>query len=77
MTATGVSSSNTALTSNTTYRFRVRAADAKGNLSGYSRVPSSAVTAGALSSSGLVAAYGFNEGSGDPWPSSGNGNNGR
>ena len=39
-TPTGTSFSNTGLASNTTYRFRVRAADAAGNLSTYSNIAS-------------------------------------
>jgi hypothetical protein len=45
----------------TTYSYRVRATDAAGNFSGYSNV--SVATTGAAPT-GLVAAYGFNEGSG-------------
>ncbi len=39
-TPTGTSYNNTALTANTTYRYRVRATDAAGNLSGYSNIAS-------------------------------------
>jgi chitodextrinase len=73
-TATGTTYNDTALTAGSTYSYRVRATDAAGNLSGYSPV-SSATTLAA--STGLVAAYGFNEGSGTTVSdASGNGNNG-
>ena len=39
-TSTGTSFSNTGLASNTTYRFRVRTADAAGNVSTYSNITS-------------------------------------
>jgi PKD repeat protein len=61
-TATGTSYGNTGLASNTAYRFRVRAADALGNLSAYSSVAGVATLSAAQA--GLVAAYGLNEGSG-------------
>jgi hypothetical protein len=40
--------SNTGLTSNTTYRYRVRAADAAGNLSAYSNIANATTTGGAV-----------------------------
>ncbi len=46
---------------NTSYRYRVRAADAAGNLSDYSNVASAATSGSVL---GLVAAYPLNEGAG-------------
>jgi len=52
---------DTGLAAGTTYRYRVRATDAAGNLSGYSS-QAEAVTLAATS--GLVAAYAFNEGTG-------------
>ena len=53
--------SDTGLTAGTSYSYRVRATDAAGNLSAYSLV----ATATTLTvTSGLVAAYGFNEGLG-------------
>ncbi len=56
-TPTGTSYADTGLVAGTSYSYRVRAADAAGNLSTYSNV------AGATTE-GLVAAYGFSEGSG-------------
>jgi hypothetical protein len=56
----------------TTYNYRLQVADAAGNLSGYSSVASATTPPG-----GLVAAYGFNEGTGTTvTDASGNGNNG-
>jgi PKD repeat protein len=73
---TGTSFGNTGLASNTGYRFRVRAADAQGNLSAYSSVVSGATTS-AAPVTGLVAAYSFSEGGGSTVADvSGNGNNG-
>ena len=58
----------------TTYSYRVRATDAAGNLSTYSNTANATTPAGP---SGLVAAYGFDEGSGTTVAdASGNGNNG-
>jgi glucose/arabinose dehydrogenase len=48
------------LAPSTSYRYRVRAADATGNLSGYSNV-ASAQTGAPAQLPGLVAAYGFDE----------------
>ncbi len=57
-------------------RYRVRAADASGNLSGYSNT-SSATTQAPTPVAGLMAAYAFNEGSGTTVAdASGNGNTG-
>ena len=53
--------SDTGLTAGTTYRYQVRATDAAGNFSPYSNVASATTPA---TVSGLVAAYGFEEGSG-------------
>ena len=47
----------------TSYSYRVRATDAAGDLSPYSNT-ASATTPAATAPSGLVAAYGFDEGSG-------------
>ena len=44
-TPTGTSYSNTGLSANTTYRYRVRAADAAGNVSGYSNIASATTPA--------------------------------
>ena len=51
------------LTAGTTYRYRVRARDAVGNLSGDSTIVT-VTTSGGGPTAGLVAAYGFNEGTG-------------
>ena len=48
----------------TTYRYRVRAADAAGNLGGYSSVAEAATTAAPATPPGLVGAWGFSEGNG-------------
>jgi PKD repeat protein len=70
----GTSFNDTGLAAGTTYRYRVRAVDAAGNLSGYSNIASATTQTG---SSGLVASYGFNAGSGSVVSdSSGSGNNG-
>jgi len=76
-TATGTSFSDTALAASTNYSYRVRAADAAGNLGGYSNVTSITTLVPPAPGSGLVAAYGFNEGSGTTViDGSGNGNTG-
>src|SRR4029434_8999231 len=60
----------------TSYRYRVRATDASGNLSAYSNT-ASATTLGSSPVPGLVAAYSFNEGAGSTVnDSSGNNNTG-
>ncbi len=65
---------DTGLSANTSYSYRVRATDAAGNLSGYSNVASTTTNA---TSAGLVAAFGFDEGSGSTVSdASGSGNNG-
>ena len=61
--APGTTFTNTGLSPQTSYRFRVRAADPTGNLSGYSNIASAQTNPG-QSAPGLVAAYAFNEGSG-------------
>ena len=71
---TGTSYKDTSVSPSTSYSYRVRATDAAGDLSPYSNT-ATAATPAALS--GLVAAYGFNEGSGTTvTDASGNGNNG-
>src|SRR5439155_23044407 len=60
-TAAGTTYSDTGLGANTSYSYRVRATDAAGNPSGYSNV-ASATTPAPIA--GLVAAWGFNEGTG-------------
>jgi glucose/arabinose dehydrogenase/chitodextrinase len=75
LTPTGTSVSDTGLAASTSYSYRVRAVDAAGNLGGYSNVASATTTAAQVT--GLVAAYGFNEGSGPSVAdASGNGNTG-
>ena len=71
-TATGTTFNNPGLTVSTSYSYRVRAADAAGNLSGYSNVASAATPSILV---GLVAAYAFSEGVGTTAAdASGNGN---
>jgi chitodextrinase len=60
----GTSFNDTGLAANTTYRYRVRAADAAGNLGGYSAIASATTQEGGTTPSGLVAAYAFDEGAG-------------
>jgi fibronectin type 3 domain-containing protein len=73
-TGTGTTYKDMSVNASTTYSYRVRATDAAGNLSPYSNtatVPTPAAP------SGLVAAYGFDEGQGTTvTDASGNGNNG-
>ena len=59
---TTTSYSDTGLTAGTTYSYRIRARDAVGNLSGNSIIATA--TTGGAPAGGLVAAYGFNEGTG-------------
>jgi chitodextrinase len=63
-TSTTASYSNTGLSASTTYRYRVRAADAAGNLSGYSGVAEATTGATSPVPPGLVGAWGFSEGAG-------------
>ena len=73
---TGTSYKDTSVSPSTSYSYRVRATDAAGDLSPYSNT-ASASTPAATAPSGLVAAYGFDEGSGTTVSdASGNGNNG-
>ena len=58
---TATSYSDSGLSAASTYRYRVRAADAANNLSGYSNI-ANATTPGAPA--GLIAAYAFTEGAG-------------
>jgi glucose/arabinose dehydrogenase/chitodextrinase len=60
-TPTGTTYNDTGLTASTSYSYRVRAADAAGNLSAYSGVQSATTQTTAFA---LVAAYAFNEGTG-------------
>ena len=71
---TSTSYKDTRVSPSTTYSYQVRATDAAGNLSPYTNVADATTPAGP---SGLVAAYGFDEGSGTTvTDASGNGNNG-
>ena len=72
-TVTTTTTSDTGLAASTSYSYRVRAKDAVPNFSGYSNT-ATATTAGSGGTPGLVAAYGFDEGSGvSVADSSGNG----
>src|SRR5262245_57180055 len=74
-TATGTSYKDTGLSASTSYSYRVRGTDAAGNLSPYSNTASATTSASATQ--GLVAAFGFDEGSGRTvTDASGNGNTG-
>jgi chitodextrinase len=76
-TPTGTTFNNSGLAPATTYTYRVRATDAAGNLSAYSNQSSATTTQGPSPGGGLVAAYGFDEGSGSTASdASGNGNTG-
>ena len=77
-TATGTSYKDTTVSASTSYSYRVRATDAAGNLSPYSNTANATTpTPTPTASSGLVAAYGFDEGSGSTvGDASGNGNTG-
>ena len=73
-TPAGTSYKDTGVSPSTSYSYRVRATDAAGNLSPYSNTASVTTPA---APSGLVAAYGFDEGSGATVvDASGNGNSG-
>ena len=74
-TTNAIAYSDTGLSANSSYRYRVRAVDTSGNLSGYSGVATAATPSAPGS---LVAAYGFNEGSGTTvTDGSGTGNTGQ
>jgi chitodextrinase len=78
-TATRTTYSDTGLISGTTYSYRVRATDAANNQSPYSNVATATPSANTQPPpvSGLVAAYGFNEGTGTTTAdASGNGHTG-
>jgi glucose/arabinose dehydrogenase/chitodextrinase len=76
-TPTATSYSDTGLSPSSTYRYRVRAVDASGNLSGYSTVAEATTAAAPPTPPGLVGAWAFAEGSGTTTAdSSGNGNAG-
>jgi len=72
-TSTNTTYGDSGLSASTSYGYRVRAIDAAGKLGPYSNIGSATTTA-ATTSSGLVAAYSFNEGAGTTvTDSSGNG----
>jgi hypothetical protein len=74
---TGTSMSDTGLLPSTTYRYRVRAADAMGNVGDYSNVASATTDDAPPAPAGLVAGYTFDAGSGSSLVDvSGNANNG-
>src|SRR5258708_13635386 len=74
-TPSGTSFNDTGLVASTSYSYRVRAADAAGNVGPYSDIASATTTASA--SSGLVAGYAFSEASGTTTAdASGNNNTG-
>src|SRR5213076_1634842 len=70
----GPSFSDTGAAPATSYGYRVRARDAAGNLSGFSPIASATTLSPPPPVTGLVAAYGFNEGSG-PTVTDASGNN--
>ena len=76
-TASGTSYSDSGLSASTSYSYRVRATDAAGNLGPYTNTATTTTGAASGGSGGLVAAFGFDEGSGSSVSdASGNGNNG-
>ena len=76
-TPTATTFSDTGLAPSSTYRYRVRAIDASGNLSGYSTVAEATTGAAPATPPGLVGAWAFAEGNGTTTAdSSGNGNAG-
>src|SRR5262249_17535249 len=60
-TSSTITYNNAGLNASTTYNYRVRATDAAGNFSGYSNT---SVATTAAASTGLLAGYSFNEGTG-------------
>jgi fibronectin type 3 domain-containing protein len=76
-TATATNHSDSGLAALTTYRYRVRAADAAGNLGAYSNVAEATTGDAPPVPPGLVAGWAFSEGSGSTTAdASGNGNTG-
>jgi hypothetical protein len=76
-TPAGTSYSDTGLSSSTSYTYRVRAVDAANNVGPYSASATAVTPASGSGALGLVAAYGFDEGSGSGVnDASGNGNSG-
>ena len=76
-TPTATTYNDTGRSASTTYRYRVRAADAAGNLGGYSTIADATTSAAPSTPPGLVGAWGFAEGAGSTTAdASGNGNAG-
>ena len=74
-TPTATSLQRHGLSPSTTYRYRVRAVDAAGNLSGYSSVAEATTAPAPPAPTGLVGAWAFGEGTGTTTAdASGNGN---
>ena len=74
-TPSGTTYNDTGRSASTTYRYRVRAADAAGNLGGYSPEAQATTAAAPSTPQGLVGAWAFSEGSGSTTAdASGNGN---
>jgi chitodextrinase len=63
-TPTGTTLTDTGLAALTTYRYRVRAVDASGNLSAYSAIADATTPDTPATPPGLVGAWAFNEGAG-------------
>jgi predicted phage tail protein len=76
-TPSGASFSDTGVAGSTTYRYRVRATDGVGNLSGYSNIAETTTGAAPTPPPGLIGAWAFDEGAGTTVAdASGNGNAG-
>ncbi|MFG2037519.1 LamG-like jellyroll fold domain-containing protein [Dactylosporangium sp. NPDC048998] len=76
-TTTGITFTDTGLTPNTTYQYRVAATDPSSNVSPYSNIATTTVSNAPAQPSGLVAGYTFDAGSGTTAADvSGNGNTG-
>jgi glucose/arabinose dehydrogenase/PKD repeat protein/chitodextrinase len=74
-TPTGTTYNDTGRSASTTYRYRVRAADAASNLGGYSPEAQATTSSVPATPQGLVGAWAFSEGSGSTTAdASGNGN---
>ncbi len=76
-TPSGATYGDAGLSASTLYRYRVRAADAAGNLGPYSNIAEATTSSAPAIPQGLVGAWGFGEGSGGTTAdASGNGNAG-